>query len=246
MPTAEQVVRLALDQTGDRYVLGAEASPLNPNPSTFDCSELVEWVCARLGVQPKMPDLVVNQAAHCRRMGTAISVETAIRTRGALLFNDFGWSGSGGSGNHVAISLGDGTTIEARGSRYGVGSWSASGRRWNMGALIPGVDYSQRPPLINPPTPPTEDDMAYRDITMTTDGDGNGYVDVPIPFAQALAATPVIGYPRDVAAALPGLQYVAPGEVSLAPLADPRFTAVVVSRYLPGSPVTVRLAYRAA
>jgi hypothetical protein len=39
---------------------------------------------------------------------------------------------------HVAISLGDGKTIEARGKKYGVGTFDA-GNRFEYGAIIPGL-----------------------------------------------------------------------------------------------------------
>jgi cell wall-associated NlpC family hydrolase len=229
MPTAEQVVQLALAQTGDRYVLGAEASPTNPDPSRFDCSELVEWVCARLGVKPTMPDLVVNQAAHCRRQGTAITVETAVRTRGALLIRDYGWSGSGGEGNHVAISLGDGTTIEARGSKWGVGSWSAYNRGWNMGALIPGVDYSRHDPDGR------DDNMPATDATVTTDGNGCGWTVIPVPFPQARSVEALVPAPTNPV--LPG--YWQP----VARLFDAGNVGITVTGWFPSSTITVRLTY---
>ena len=58
-------------------------------------------------------------------------VEQALRTPGALLFRP----------GHVAISLGDGRTIEAKGSKYGVGIFSAHNRGWTTGGLIPGMRY---------------------------------------------------------------------------------------------------------
>jgi cell wall-associated NlpC family hydrolase len=39
---------------------------------------------------------------------------------------------------HVAISLGDGRTIEARGRKYGVGVFSGA-NRFQYGAMIPGL-----------------------------------------------------------------------------------------------------------
>jgi hypothetical protein len=71
------------------------------------------------------------QLPHCRQKGTIIPLEQAIRTRGALLF----------ANGHVAISLGDGRTIEARGRAYGVGIFNARGRSFHTGALIPGMKY---------------------------------------------------------------------------------------------------------
>ena len=154
MTYAEEVVSLCLAQDGDRYVFGAEVSPSDTNPSAFDCSELVQWACARAQVVPTMPDGSWIQARHCRNHGTLISVGEAINTRGALLFRFVGDPFTGGrpSSAHVAISLGNGTSIEARSSRYGVGSFSAYGRNWSHGGLIPGVEYDQQPPVPMPPT----------------------------------------------------------------------------------------------
>lgn len=114
----------ALAQNGDRYVYGAETNLNDANPHTFDCSELVQWAAAQAGVS--IPDGSSNQ----RAASIPISVEEAIRTPGALLFRD----------GHVAISLGDGRTIEAKGSRHGVGIFNARGR-FTSGGLIPGMSY---------------------------------------------------------------------------------------------------------
>jgi peptidoglycan hydrolase-like protein with peptidoglycan-binding domain len=132
------VVELALSQDGDEYIFGAEASPDDADPKAFDCSELVQWVCDRLGVKPQMPDGAIWQWRHCRKHGTLIEVAEALETRGALLLR----VNHPRYGNHVAISLGDGWTIEARDRRSGVGRFPSYGRPWTHGALIPGVDYS--------------------------------------------------------------------------------------------------------
>jgi len=68
-------------------------------------------------------------------------VEQALKTPGALLFN-FSSEPKPGGGRpgqaHVAISLGDGRTIEARGKKYGVGTFDA-GDRFKYAAVIPGM-----------------------------------------------------------------------------------------------------------
>jgi cell wall-associated NlpC family hydrolase len=127
--TAEDFVQKALAQRGDRYVFGAEVNLNDKNPNTFDCSELVQWAAHQAGVT--VPDGTMNQVPFFRQKGTEISVDKALRTRGALLFRP----------GHVAISLGDGRTIEARGRAYGVNIFSAQGRGWTSGALIPGLKY---------------------------------------------------------------------------------------------------------
>lgn len=120
-------VRIAQSQAGDRYVFAAEARPGDADPDAFDCSELVEWALARVGV--RFVDGSVNQINRCK----AVPVDEGIRTRGALLFRP-------GSPNHIAISLGDGRTIEARGRKYGVGNFDARGRFTRAG-LVPGLRY---------------------------------------------------------------------------------------------------------
>ncbi|MCY1074283.1 NlpC/P60 family protein [Archangium sp. miwbw1] len=119
----------ALAQNGDQYRLGAEANPNDPNPKVFDCSELVEWAARQVGVT--FPDGTMNQLPYIKRNNKTISVAQAIKTLGALLFRP----------GHVAISLGDGRTIEAKGKKYGVGIFSAHNRKWTTGGLIPGMTY---------------------------------------------------------------------------------------------------------
>lgn len=123
--TAQEMLRRALEQNGDRYVFGAEVRLDDQNPDTFDCSELVQWAVHQAG--GTIPDGSQNQRRHCER----ISVQEAARTPGALLFN----------GHHVAISLGDGEhTIEAMGSRQGVRIGNI-GNRFEDGGLVPGLRY---------------------------------------------------------------------------------------------------------
>lgn len=143
MTPVEEVLERALSSDGDRYVFGAEVSLDDDNPSAFDCSELVQWSCAQAGVEPTMPDGSWLQARHCNNHGLLIPVAEGIDTRGALLFKFSGDPFTGGrpSSAHVAFSLGDGTTIEARSSTYGVGIFDANGRGWTHAGLIPGVDH---------------------------------------------------------------------------------------------------------
>lgn len=146
-PTLDDFVAIALTQRGDRYVFGAEADINDPNPSAFDCSELVEWASARAGV--RFVDGAQNQRNACRDAGTLISVEEGLRTRGALLFR----IDEGPGGDHVAISLGDGSTMEAKGSSYGVNVFSAANRRWTHAGIIPGFRQSGSGGSVPTPVP---------------------------------------------------------------------------------------------
>lgn len=132
MPTGQGTVgdflKAALAQDGDNYVFGAETDLNDADPDTFDCSELVQWAAAQAGIN--MPDGTMNQEPYLQQKGAQISLEEAINTPGALLYKD----------GHVAISLGDGRTIEAMGSAYGVKIGNARGR-FTRGYLVPGMDY---------------------------------------------------------------------------------------------------------
>lgn len=122
---ANDFVTVAMQQGNARYVFGAEANVKNNSPDAFDCSELIEWALGRIGI--KFVDGSANQIAKCR----AISVQQAIRTRGALLYKP----------GHIGISLGDGRTMEARNSKAGVGVFRASDIAWTRGGLVPGLNY---------------------------------------------------------------------------------------------------------
>jgi cell wall-associated NlpC family hydrolase len=144
----ENIVILAKQQDGDRYVFGGEARHDESDPAVFDCSELIEWVCARLGVNPRVPDGSWNQAKHCKKHDTLIPVEKGVDTAGSLLFrfssNPFVTKRP--SEAHVAMSLGDGRTMEARSTALGVGIFpKAADRGWTHAGLIPGAEYGAPP-----------------------------------------------------------------------------------------------------
>ena len=82
-------------------------------------------------------------------------VARAIGIRGALLIRTVLADGTTavdpgqGDGNrsHIAVSLGDGTVLEARatGTPVSINAANPQNRRWTAGGLIPGVDYSAAP-----------------------------------------------------------------------------------------------------
>ena len=67
MINVETVVALAVAQQGDQYVSNAQNDPANPDPSEWDCSELVRWACARAGVHAADARRLVDPAALVRR-----------------------------------------------------------------------------------------------------------------------------------------------------------------------------------
>ncbi len=122
--TAGAFVAAARSQLGKPYVYGAEASVSDPSPTAFDCSELVQWAAGRAGVA------FVDGSSAQYAASIKISVDEAIHTYGAILHHE----------GHIAISLGNGMTIEAANPSVGVVSYPAAGR-FTGGGKIPGLRY---------------------------------------------------------------------------------------------------------
>ncbi len=126
--SANDFVAWALRQVGDKYVWGATPNASDPNPTSFDCSALVQWAAAQTGVS--IGRTTYAQYPSC----IPITAEKAAQTRGALLFFD--------DLTHVVISLGNGhATVEARGAKYGVVTYRIEGRGFTKGGLIKGMNY---------------------------------------------------------------------------------------------------------
>ncbi|SFK68876.1 NlpC/P60 family protein [Geodermatophilus ruber] len=181
----EQFVQAALAQKGDSYVFGAEADPTDPDPTTFDCSELTQWAAAQVGVE--LPDGSWHQYLDLQEQGGALSVEQALHTRGALLFYfSAPPSASGGrpSQAHVAISQGDGRTIEAMNPQRGVLESTADTKRFNYAAVIPELATATAPaalpagPAAAPALPPGPVAAPAAPMTFpAVDTDRDGLVD---------------------------------------------------------------------
>lgn len=140
---AASFVNMLLSQRGDTYVFGGEVNLDDPNPNRYDCSEFTQWAAHRVGGY--LPDGSGAQHDYCRDKGTILPVAQALRMSGALLFHP----------GHVAVSLGNGKTIEARGRDYGVGVFSADGRGWTSGGRVPDMVYGA------PPKPPATSAPAW-------------------------------------------------------------------------------------
>jgi cell wall-associated NlpC family hydrolase len=153
----EDILLWAVAQHGDRYVFGAEVPLVADDAGAWDCSELVEWSCGKAGVQPTVLDGAFNQWSQIKKAVRLVPVKEGLGTRGALLFVGDGVGVGRDAITHVAFSLGDGTTVEARGKKWGVGCWSGAGR-FDFAGLICGVEYdgSRQPlgPVPGPQVPP--------------------------------------------------------------------------------------------
>ena len=137
---AAKIIALARTFVGGRYVFGG-SSP----GSGFDCSGLVEYVYGRNGVS--LPRTAAEQFSRGR------SVRFDELAPGDLIFQ----AGTYKAGiSHVAIYIGDGKILHAKGEKYGividsVGPWKpgAPGAR----RVIPGLVARSAPPVTVPGAP---------------------------------------------------------------------------------------------
>ena len=149
----------ALQAAGIRYRLGAKWNGRAPWPPKYlDCSGLVTAVGQRLDLGIGRVHGSSNQWAYCARYGQRVTAAQAANTAGLLCFR-IGVT----KVNHVAITLGENKTMEARSSHTSpqVGVFGAmTARRWTGFTTIPGVTYSGSPATPPPspvtPTPPTQ------------------------------------------------------------------------------------------
>jgi len=129
-------------QEDDPYVYGAPRTPTAKDPTSFDCSSLTQWAARQAGV--KLASTAEYQYMELKQQHRLIPVDEALHTPGALLFY-FSVEPTAGlppGQAHVAISKGDGTTIEARNTAMGIGEWSAK-HRFRWAAVLPGISDAE-------------------------------------------------------------------------------------------------------
>jgi cell wall-associated NlpC family hydrolase len=140
--SVQHLIDVAMAQVGDQYVFGAEVSETDPDPSVWDCAEFTQWSAYQVGAD--IPGSSFEQYLDLKAQGLLIPVEEAMNTPGALLFHFSSEPQPGGgrpSQAHVALSLGDGRTVEAQSEDVGVITDDAGGR-FEYAALLPNVDYA--------------------------------------------------------------------------------------------------------
>ena len=149
-PTGADIVALARTRIGEKYV-----NVLVPKDDAnwhgpWDCAEFASWLVYQVsGVLYGCTDDTANPAeadaytgawkTDASAKGRMVSVSEAAGTPGAFLLR---YPPAPGEMGHIAVSDGQGGTIEAAGSSTGVVAGKVSGRRWDTGVLPPGIDYT--------------------------------------------------------------------------------------------------------
>ena len=146
--TGNAIVQLAQAHIGEDYVFGARVPLGNADwTGPWDCAEFASWCVFQTtgivyGAEPRS-DVILAESwtgywdRHVSELGIAISVERAARIPGACILR----RPVTGRAGHIAISDGEGGTIEAHSTGRGVIGHTISGRRWDIGVLVPDVRY---------------------------------------------------------------------------------------------------------
>lgn len=160
MRTGEQLLQLARQHLGEKYVLSVRVPLDNPNWSgPWNCSQFASWVVYQVlgklyGCEDDAGD---PGSAHAytsywgrdaQSRGNMISIEQAARTPGAAVLR----LPQGAAMGHIVFSDGKSGTIEARSPIDGVIPFTMNGRRWDTGILVPGIAYSEGTAVtVSPP-----------------------------------------------------------------------------------------------
>jgi hypothetical protein len=148
MATGNDLIKLANRHVGERYILGAFAPKDNTHwKGPWDCAEFASWLtfqttglllgCTNNAENPARADAFSGAWARDAVAGRTISIGQAKATPGAVLIRKPPPKGIG----HVAVSQGDGTTVEAHSAKLGVTHLAVDGRRWDLAMLLPLIEY---------------------------------------------------------------------------------------------------------
>jgi hypothetical protein len=154
------ILTLARKHMGEKYIFGARAPMGNARwRGPWDCAEFASWCVYQstgvlFGVEPQNNPTLADAftgywASQSTNSEARVSIEDAARIPGALVLRIPSSSRTG----HIAISDGKGGTVEAHSTNRGVIEHMIDGRRWDIGVLVPGVEYflNEQPVEIQQP-----------------------------------------------------------------------------------------------
>ena len=154
--TGINIIELALPHIGEEYILGSLVPKNDENyKGAWDCAEFCSWLvyqgsgmlygCVKNSGNPATADAYTGYYKRdADTIGKTIPVDLAAKTPGAFILR---YSGSGVTG-HIVASDGSGGTVEAHSHKDGVIKSVVTGRRWDIGILIPWIDYDLSKPDI--------------------------------------------------------------------------------------------------
>ncbi len=147
MSTGQDLINLAVTRIGEEYVYGSDVDLFDPDwHGPWDCAEFCSWVVKQitgnlygcLESNSSNPDPWTGAWARDVKDKVVISIPVvqAAKTLGAILLR------YRQGGHHIVFTTGDGDTVEAKDTLYGVCRGGVGNlANWDFGILIPGVKY---------------------------------------------------------------------------------------------------------
>jgi len=151
----KDVLPFAKSYIGSKYVFGIMVPKHVPNyKGAFDCAEFVAYCIGQqlgvFGYGTRNDDAYTGFFGNdAESKGIIIPVTQAAKIPGAILLR----KPKGGAIGHIVFSQGNGKTIEAHSTKYGVIESVVDGRRWDYGILLPGIAYSENVAPVNTKAP---------------------------------------------------------------------------------------------
>jgi hypothetical protein len=153
MPTGAEIYALAETRDGEQYVNICVPKDDANWHGPWDCAEFVSWLvyqvshrlygCIDNGGAPHTEEAYTGAwKRDSVAIGRRIPWQQAAAIRGALLLR---YPPGPGKMGHIAVCDGQGRTMEAMGTAFGVRHGRVAGRVWHTGVLIPWIDYDETP-----------------------------------------------------------------------------------------------------
>ena len=148
--TGKDLIELAESRIGEEYIYGANVDIFDPDwHGPWDCAEFATWIVYQ--VTGKVYGCVDNGDTEdlepytggwkrdvVRGVVKKIPVAKTVDTPGALILR------YRQGGKHIVFSCGNGRTIEAKSSMWGVcRAYVGSTWNWDYGILVSGVKYEE-------------------------------------------------------------------------------------------------------
>jgi N-acetylmuramoyl-L-alanine amidase len=161
MATGAELVAIALPHVGEEYenVLVPKNNANWHGP--WDCAEFASWIvfqgagilygCVDDHANPALVEAYTGAwKQDALNLGRRIDVDKAAAIAGAFVLR---YPPAPNKMGHIAISDGQGGTVEAKSHAEDVVQDVIDGRRWDTGILVPGVTYDENvaPLVLHPP-----------------------------------------------------------------------------------------------
>lgn len=176
MPSGTEMLALAEQHLGEKYV-NVLVPKNDPNwRGPWDCAEFMSWLVYQTGRflygctsnrgHPATTEAYTGAWKNdSARVGIRIPWTQAAAIKGAVLLR---YPPSPGRMGHIVVSDGKGGTVEAMGAKFGVCRGTVTNREWDTGVLLPGFSYNSPAKGLNVQPPSLLYGMGRPDMKAAT------------------------------------------------------------------------------